>query len=396
MKPGVARQVPTREVPLQPNQISGVRGERPRALVVVERDDIATLIEAALARLGYDALRAASRREVFDRLRDDRLDLVVVDLDLRGVGGLDVLAAAHDADPAPAAVVLLREADAERAAEWLQRGAIDYLVGPFDAASLDRDLGRASRWWKGLARQRRQLQQVAEHATHDAEQLRDVIEQRERFTVATLDALITVQEAKNPFVAGHSLRVASVSAAVAAQVGLPALEVDRVRRAGRLHDLGMIGVRERVWDKPAQLSDEEYQQVKQHTVIGARILEPLTHLGPVVQYVHTHHERWDGKGYPDAIAGHDIPLGGRIIHAAEVFDALTTRRPYQEVISPAQALIRMQELARGGLDPFVVDAFAEAIAASRALPLGRDDAIPQRERAGRSSGVAADEGGAGG
>jgi len=284
--------------------------------------------------------------------------------------------------------MLLGEWNAARASECLEQGAFDYVVGPLDAASLNRDLGRAARWWSELARERQQLREAEAHAAHDASQLREAIEQRERFTVATLDALITVQEAKNPFVAGHSLRVASVSAAVAAQVGLPDLEIDRVRRAGRLHDLGMIGVRERVWDKPAQLSDEEYQQVKQHTVIGARILQPLTHLGPVVEYVHSHHERWDGKGYPDAIGGHDIPLGGRIIHAAEVFDALTTRRPYQEAIPPADALTRMQELARGGLDPLVVEAFADAIAASRSLPLGRDDAVPRREGA-RDMGQAA-------
>jgi len=278
---------------------------------------------------------------------------VLIDLNLRDGSGLDLLTAACACDPAPGVVMLLSEADGARVSECLEAGALDFLMEPFDAAGLERDLGRAARWSRGVAHE----------------------QGRERFTEATLDALITVQEAKNPFVAGHSLRVASVSAAVAAQVGLPAPEVDRVRRAGRLHDLGMIGVRERVWDKPSQLTEDEYQQVKQHTVIGARILEPLTHLGPVIEYVHSHHERWDGTGYPDELAGHDIPLGGRIIHAAEVFDALTTRRPYQDRISPEAALTRMQELARSGLDPMVVEAFAEAIAASHTLPLGRDDAV---------------------
>jgi len=393
MATGDPRHVLYSGVAVYPDQVDS-HSERARALVVVERDDIAVLIESALQRLDYDVGRAASGRDGLHRLRDDRPALMVVDFALEGVSALDLLAAARDSDSVPGIVMLLGAADAGRAAECLERGAFDYLVEPFDAASIERDLARASRWWSGVVRERRHLQEVTEHAAPDAEHLRDAIERRERFTVATLDALINVQEGKNPFVAGHSLRVASVSAAVAAQVGLPAPEVDRVRRAGRLHDLGMIGVRERVWDKPAQLSDDEYQQVKQHPVIGARILKPLTHLGSIVEYVHSHHERWDGKGYPDAIAGHDIPLGGRIIHAAEVFDALTTRRPYQEAIPPADALTRMQELARGGLDPLVVDAFAEAIAASRSLPLGRDDAVARPGGAHGRSGAVRDSGAA--
>jgi len=330
-----------------------VNRERRHALIVVERDDVGVLLTESLSRLGYGVTHAAFGQEALERLGEVRPGLMLIDIHLRDGSALDVLATARGSNPAPGVVMLLGEADGALVGECLERGALDYLMAPFEASGLERDLGRVARWCRGVARG----------------------PGRERFTEATLDALITVQEAKNPFVAGHSLRVASVSAAVAAQVGLPAPEVDRIRRAGRLHDLGMIGVRERVWDKPTQLTEDEYQQVKQHTVIGARILEPLTHLGPVIDYVQSHHERWDGKGYPDELAGHDIPLGGRIIHAAEVFDALTTRRPYQDHISPEAALTRMQELARTGLDPMVVEAFAEAIAASHTLPLGRDDVV---------------------
>ena len=113
---------------------------------------------------------------------------------------------------------------------------------------------------------------------------------------------------------------------------------------GRLHDIGKIGIREEILNKQGPLTDDEYEHVKRHVVVGSQILAPLVHLGDIIEYVRGHHERWDGFGYPDRLAGAAIPLGARIIGAVEIYDALTTSRPYQEKMEPHFAVERLRDL----------------------------------------------------
>jgi putative nucleotidyltransferase with HDIG domain len=169
--------------------------------------------------------------------------------------------------------------------------------------------------------------------------------------VATLEALVNALEAKDRHLRGHSARVADLATKVAVARGLPEETVDAVRTAARLHDIGKIGIRESILNKQGPLTDEEFAHVKTHTVIGAQILAPLTHLAEVIGFVRSHHERWDGKGYPDGLSALDIPVGARIIGAVEIYDALTTSRPYQETMIPAQAVERMADLVGTGHRP---------------------------------------------
>jgi putative two-component system response regulator len=175
----------------------------------------------------------------------------------------------------------------------------------------------------------------------------------------------------------HSARVAAFAATVAHHMELSDDEVEDVRMAGRLHDLGKIGVRESVLNRGGKLSVEEYQHVKQHVLIGSQILAPLTHLGQIVAFVRGHHEHWDGSGYPDGLSGNDIPIGARIICAAELYDALTTTRPYQEKSTPEQAVERMRALSGTVLDPAVVDAVTSSVEARRTLVFIEDEIAPQ-------------------
>jgi putative two-component system response regulator len=184
----------------------------------------------------------------------------------------------------------------------------------------------------------------------------------QQVAVATLEALVNALEAKNPYLRGHSVRVADMAASVAAELRLPDDDIDAVRTAGRLHDIGKIGVREEIITKQGPLTDAEFEEVKRHTTIGAEILAPLVYLGPVIQYVRSHHERWDGKGYPDGIKGNAIPLGARIIGAAEIYDALATSRSYQEKMSPELAVERMSHLVGTVLDPTVLLALRTVVA----------------------------------
>ena len=195
----------------------------------------------------------------------------------------------------------------------------------------------------------------------------------ERISTATLEALVNALEAKDPYLRGHSARVADLSATIASQMELPDEEVEQIRVAGRLHDIGKIGTRESVMEKQGPLTPEEYDHVKQHVVIGSQILAPLHHLGPIIANVRSHHERWDGTGYAEGLKGEDIPLGARIIGAAEVYDALSTSRPYQDKLTPEQAVEHMADLSGTVLDPKVYEALATVVS-RRGMLVFLDDA----------------------
>ena len=192
--------------------------------------------------------------------------------------------------------------DATSAALCMQRGALDYLIKPIDLAHLGRAIQCALQRRHSCSRPADQSWLKEEVALRAAEQRLEQANQ-ERISVATLEALVNALEAKDPYLRGHSARVADLSAMVAAQLGCPDEEIETVRTAGRLHDIGKIGIREEVLNKQGPLTDEEYEHVKQHVLVGSQILAPLVHLKDVITYVRSHHERWDGFGYPDRLAG---------------------------------------------------------------------------------------------
>jgi len=243
----------------------------------------------------------------------------------------------------------------------MQRGAMDYLTKPIELADLGRAVQRALRRREMLLENRHLNQWLKEEVTTRTAELHRERQKLERISVATLEALVNALEAKDPYMRGHSARVADLSATIAHQVGLSDEEVEHVRVAGRLHDIGKIGTREAVLNKEGALTPDEFEHVKQHVLIGSQILAPLVHLGDIISAVRGHHERWDGTGYPDGLRGEQIPVAARILGAAEVYDALSTSRAYQEKLSPEQAIQRMADLSGTVIDPAVYDALATIV-----------------------------------
>jgi putative nucleotidyltransferase with HDIG domain len=249
----------------------------------------------------------------------------------------------------------------------MQRGAMDYLTKPIDLSDLARAILRAIRRRDSQIEQANLNQWLKEEVAVRTAELRRERAKLERLSVATLEALVNALEAKDPFIRGHSTRVADMGAMIASEMGLSDEEVEQVRMAGRLHDIGKIGIREEILTKEGPLTAEEYEQVKQHVVVGSQILAPLAHLGDIIAFVRSHHERWDGQGYPDRLRAEEIPRGARILAAAEIYDALTTSRPYQEKMPPDVAVERMRDLAGSVLDPAVYRALEAAVRRRQAL-----------------------------
>ena len=193
------------------------------------------------------------------------------------------------------------------------------------------------------------------------------------FSTRMVQALVNAMEAKSPYLRGHSHRVAAVAATIAAELGLTDFEVESVRLAGHLHDIGKIGVREAVLDKPGRLTSDEFAHVQEHVPIGLKILSPLTHLGPVLEYIAHHHERVDGSGYPGKLSGNEVSVGGQILGAADALDALTSPRAYREAMPLDEALASLEAMGPRGICPTLVPTVRKVVKNGQVLVFINDN-----------------------
>jgi len=336
-------------------------------LVVDDEEPIRNALKKFLTQQQYDVYAASSGDEALQQLRRHRIALMLCDIRMPGTSGVDLVPQAIEVEPELAILMLTAVNDATSAALCMQRGAMDYLTKPIELADLGRAVQRALKRREMLLENRQLNQWLKEEVSTRTAELQRERMKLERLSIATLEALVNALEAKDPYMRGHSARVADLSATIAHELGIPEEDVEHVRVAGRLHDIGKIGTRESVLNKQGALTPEEFEHVKQHVIIGSQILAPLSHLGDIIPAVRHHHERWDGTGYPDGLRGEEIPMGGRIIGAAEVFDALSTSRAYQEKMSPEKAVERAADLAGTVLDPQVYEALASVVARRRTL-----------------------------
>jgi len=336
-------------------------------LVVDDEEPIRSSLTRFLVQQGYEVTAAATGAEALDVLRRQKIACVLLDIRMPDTSGIDLVPEILELEPQAALLMLTAVNDAASAALSMQRGAMDYLTKPVDLPDLGRAIQRALRRRDTQIESQQINHWLKEEVAVRTAELRMERANLERISVATLEALVNALEAKDPYLRGHSARVADLAASIAAELGCSDEEVEGIRTAGRLHDIGKIGIREEILNKHGPLTDEEFEHVKMHTVAGAQILAPLTHLKHAISYVRSHHERWDGKGYPDQLAGERIPLGARIIGAVEIYDALTTSRPYQERMVPELAVERMRDLVGTALDGAVLEALARVVARNEAL-----------------------------
>lgn len=345
-------------------------------LVVDDEEPIRNALRKFLKQQQFEVYTAGSAEEALQQLRLHKVALMLSDIRMPGTSGVDLVPQALEIEPDVAILMLTAVNDATSAALCMQRGAMDYLTKPIELADLGRAVQRAIKRREMLLENRHLNQWLKEEVTTRTAELHRQQHRMERISTATLEALVNALEAKDPYLRGHSARVADLSANIATELGMNEEEVDRVRMAGRLHDLGKIGTRDAVVNKEGPLTPEEFEHVKQHVIIGAQILAPLVHLGDIVTMVKSHHERWDGTGYPDGLRGEEISNGGRIIAAAEVYDALTTSRPYQEKMTPEQAVERMADLSGTVLDATVYDALLRIVGRRQTLVFLDEDPGP--------------------
>jgi putative nucleotidyltransferase with HDIG domain len=339
----------------------------PRVLIVDDDDSVRTALLKVLQRAGFICRDVASGSLALELLGSERFDVMLTDVRMPGMSGVELVPKARAIDEDLAVLMLSGVNDVAFATEAMKLGAVDYLLKPATADQLAEAL-HAALHRRDLDIERRRVERMIREEV----QLRTADLQREKrslrvLTVNVVQTLVNAMEAKDVYLRGHSIRVADLGAAIAEEMGLDADTVEQIRVAGPLHDVGKMGIREEILNKPGALTPEEFAHVKEHVRIGMAILEPLRHLGPVLDYVNDHHENFDGTGYPRGLAGVAISLGGRVLAAADSFDAMRSERAYRGSMSQAETLDVMKHQVGLKLDRRVFDALERVVSRSRAL-----------------------------
>ena len=200
------------------------------------------------------------------------------------------------------------------------------------------------------------------------EKVQKAARENQELFLSSIRALAAAIDAKDPYTRGHSERVARYSSAIAKEMNLPADEARKVRLSALLHDVGKIGIDDRIIRKPTALTDEEFELMKAHPVKGAAIMETIPQLADIIPGMKYHHEKWEGGGYPDGLKGEQIPMQARIVAVADAFDAMTTTRPYQKAMEVSYVLERLREMSSKRFDGAVVDALARSHAKGGLVP----------------------------
>lgn len=317
-----------------------------KALILIADDDemIRQLIAAMLSAEGYRIIFAADGDQALEIVRSNLVDLVLLDVMMPGKTGFEVCQAIKS-QPETRFIPVVLVTGLSRADERIQGiacGADDFLSKPVNCQEL-------------LARTRSLLRLKA---------FTDELENAE----TVFFSLALSIEAKDPYTKGHCDRLANYSVALAHRLGLPQEQGVALRRAGIVHDIGKIAVPEHILVKRGPLTPDEWAIMKQHPGIGERICSPLKSFRFVPQIIRHHHEKMDGSGYPDGLKGDQIPLAARILQVADVYDALTTDRPYRAALPQELAIATMREEARRGWwDSSLVEEMVAMVTGSRKL-----------------------------
>lgn len=324
--------------------------KRPIILAADDEEPILKLLRVNLSKQGYHVITACDGISALKSLEEYDPDLAILDIMMPGKSGVELLPEIKARFPDTGVIMATAISDTAIAINCMKEGAYDYLTKPFDINGLLLTVARAMERRKLKIENRNYREHLQEKVEEQAEKIRTSF-------LSAVTALALALEAKDEYTNGHSQRVAEISAVVAGELGMLRDGIEKIRLAGLVHDIGKIGIAESILGKPGTLNDEELHQIRHHCEKGERILIPIVEDEEILKIVRHHHERYDGKGYPDGLSDEQIPLGARILAVADSFDAMTSERPYRKAMSIKDALCEIEHCRRTQFDPTVVNAF---------------------------------------
>ncbi len=327
----------------------------PHCLVVDDEPHLRRVLLRVMQADGFTCDEAANGALALEALARRPATLVLTDLHMPEMDGIGLLREVRAKHPDTAVVMITAVADVATAVSCLGAGAMDYLTKPFHIEEVRARVRQALDKRRLVLENRDYQERLEERVAIQSRRLEELF-------LASIQSLADALEVKDPYTHGHSVRVSQYSSVIARSLNLEAEDVRQVELGGRVHDIGKIGVRESVLNKAGPLTDDEYQHIMTHPVVGWRILSPLlSEMPKALNIVHSHHERFDGRGLPDKLAGTDIPIEARIAAVADTFDAMTSARPYRPGVPLAATIRELRRCAGAQFDPVVVEAFLDAI-----------------------------------
>ncbi|MFC1966508.1 HD domain-containing phosphohydrolase [Chloroflexota bacterium] len=335
--------------------------EKARILVVDDEDENLRLVETMLSPLGYDAILAHNGEEALEKAKRTPPDVILLDALMPEMDGCELtgLFKEEEATKAIPIVMMTAQSEAEERLKALEAGVDDFLTKPIDKVELQARVNSLLKVKAYNDHMRNYQQELEAEVT---KRTQDLTKAFEKIKIASLDTVYRLSRAaefKDEDTGAHVQRMSHYSSAIARHMGLDDEFVANILWAAPMHDIGKIGIPDRVLLKPGKLDGDEWVIMKQHTTIGAEILKDADadFIKLAADIALTHHEKWTGNGYPKGLSGPEIPLAGRIVALADVFDALTSERPYKDPFPLEKTLAIIKEGQGSHFDPQVVDAF---------------------------------------
>ena len=316
-------------------------------IVVDDSLTIRTIVKDALEKSGFNVTTAENGKDALEKIQANPPDLILSDIDMPEMSGIELCNNVRIDPKLKAIPFVIMSVNDNRATmrQLLERGVSAYLVKPFNMEQMVITIEKLlSDHYLLLLKEKERL---------DSERM---------FMLSGITSLIAALEARDHYTSGHSQAVSAITEKMAVKMGMPQEDIESVSIAGKLHDLGKIGVPDSILLKPGKLTKDEFDLVKQHPVVGVNILGNISSLARVIPAIRHHHERFDGKGYPDGIKGENIPLWARLMAVADTYHALTSDRPYRDGMSLQKAMDIILTARGTQLCPACVDLFVELIA----------------------------------
>lgn len=340
--------------------------EKTRILIADDDPMVREAVAKILAMFGNQVVTAASGAEAVAKL-DPELDVIILDINMPGMDGFEALGLINQCDLGIPVIFLTGAGSMEYAVKAVNLGAYDFITKPIEDLELfNIKIKRAVEKRMYVRRERahkEDLERQVREKTGELEEKNRLLEAYgNNLEVATLDTMLSLQtalEEKDVYTAGHTVRVTQYAISIAEALGVEPEERLVLERACQVHDIGKLIIDVSYICKPGPLSLEEWEMMRKHPIIGENILKPLSFMDKELSLVRHHHERVDGKGYPDGLGGDELDILTRIITVADSYDAMTSRRSYRSNLSPVDAVAEMEQCAGTQFDAQVVRVFVE-------------------------------------
>ncbi|MGD0795080.1 MAG: HD domain-containing phosphohydrolase [Dehalococcoidales bacterium] len=323
--------------------------QKENILIVDDEKTVRRSLNKCLTLRGFSCSEASNANEALESMEKNPADLVILDIMMPGTSGSEFLPQLKKTFPDTAVVMATAVVEPDTIVECMKNGAHDYITKPFDVDELVGNINT-------VLEKRRLEQNLKEKRQVLEGKVEEQAKELQKLFIDAVESLVSALEAKDKYTAGHSRRVTKIAMETAVAMGLKGEELDNLRWAALLHDIGKIGIDPSIQNKPGELTPEEYDYILTHCVIGPGIVQPLVN-EKIIEIIKHHHDSYDGSGLNQKVATDAIPLGARILATADSFDAMTSDRPYRSSLPVNEAIAEIVRCSGTQFDPVVVKAF---------------------------------------